>query len=54
MAKQSVVHVLWERPAYKDSRDAFMVKLKRLGRREFEDFKTVSFVESFFCSKLYI
>ena len=51
MAKQSIVHVLWERPAYKDSRDAFMVKLKGL---EFEDFKTVSFVESFFCSKLYI
>ena len=30
-----MVHVLWECPDYKDSRDIFMIKL-RLARREFQ------------------
>ena len=37
---ESVVHVLWECPAYNDSREEFMDKLRPLGET-FKDFKAL-------------
>ena len=37
----SVVHVLWECPAYKDSRDTFMIKCRDLLRESLKDLKSV-------------
>ena len=36
---ESVVHVLWECPAYKDSREEFKVKLKATLGKAFRDLK---------------
>ena len=36
---ESVVHVLWEFPAYKDNREGFMVKLRAILGEVFKDFE---------------
>ena len=38
---ESVVHVLWECPAYKDSRAEFMVKLRAAVGKTFKDFEAL-------------
>ena len=38
---ESVVHVLWECPAYKDSREDFMIKLRSILGEAFKDFKAL-------------
>ena len=37
----SVVHVLWECPAYKDSREEFMIKLRSTLGEAFKDFEAL-------------
>ena len=39
---ESVVHVIWECPVYKDSRDAFMAKLQNLLGEGWNDFNCLS------------
>ena len=38
---ESIVHVLWECPAYKDSRNEFMVKLRATLGEAFKDFEAI-------------
>ena len=42
---ESVVHVLWECPAYKDSREEFLVKLRATLGEAFKDFKALDNIE---------
>ena len=42
---ESVVHVLWECPAYKDNREGFMVKLRAILGEVFEDFKVLDNID---------
>ena len=42
---ESVVHVLWECPAYKDSREEFMIKLRSTLGEGFIDFKALDNIE---------
>ena len=42
---ESVVHVLWECPAYKDSREEFMIKLRSTLGEAFKDFKALDNIE---------
>ena len=39
--EESVVHVLWECPAYKDRREEFMIKLRSTLREAFKDFEAL-------------
>ena len=41
----SVVHVLWECPAYKDSREEFMIKLRPTLGEAFKDFEALDNIE---------
>ena len=43
---ESVVHVLWECPVYKDSREEFMVKLRATLGEVFEDLEALDNIES--------
>jgi len=38
---ESIVHVLWECPAYKDSREEFLAKLRSTLGEAFKDFKAL-------------
>jgi len=40
-ARSSVVHVLWECPAYKDRREEFMIKLRSTLGEAFKDFEAL-------------
>ena len=42
---ESVVHVLWECPAYKDSREEFMVNLRATFGVVFKDFGALDSIE---------
>ena len=42
---ESVVHVLWECPAYKDSREEFMIKLRSTLGEAFKDFEALENIE---------
>ena len=42
---ESVVHVLWECPAYKDSREEFMIKLRSTLGDAFKDFEALDNIE---------
>ena len=42
---ESVVHVLWECPAYKDSREEFLAKLRATLGEAFKDFETFDNIE---------
>ena len=42
---ESVVHVLWECPAYKDGREEFMIKLRSTVREVFIDFEALDNIE---------
>ena len=42
---ESVVHVLWECPAYKDSREEFMIKLRSTLGEVFKDFEVLDNIE---------
>ena len=42
---ESVVYVLWECPAYKDSREEFLVKLRATLGEAFKDFKVLDNIE---------
>ena len=42
---ESVVHVLWECHAYKDSREEFMIKLRSTLGEAFKDFKALDNIE---------
>ena len=42
---ESVVHVLWECPAYKDSREEFMIKLTSTLRQAFKYFEALDNIE---------
>ena len=42
---ESVVHVLWECPAYKDSREEFMIKLRSTFGEAFKDFEALDNIE---------
>jgi len=47
---ESVVHVLWECPAYKDSREEFMVKLMSTLGEAFRDLEALDNIErAFLC-----
>ena len=45
---ESVVHVLWECPAYKDSRKEFMIKLRSTLGEALKDFEALDNVERAF------
>ena len=45
---ESEVHVLWECPACKDTRDAFIVKRRNLLGESFKDFESMGIVETLF------
>ena len=42
---ESVVHVLWECPAYKDSREEFLAKLRATLGEAFKDFEALDNIE---------
>ena len=42
---ESVVHVLWECPVYKDKREGFMVKLRAILGEAFKDFEALDNIE---------
>ena len=42
---ESVVHVLWECPAYKDSKEEFMIKLRSTLGEAFKDFEVLDNIE---------
>ena len=43
--RESVVHVLWKCPAYKNSREKFMVKLRDILGEAFKDFEALDSME---------
>ena len=42
---KSVVHVLWECPAYKDSKEEFMINLRSTLGEAFKDFEALDNIE---------
>ena len=42
---ESVVHVLWVCPVYKDKREGFMVKLRAILGEAFKDFEALNNIE---------
>ena len=49
---ESVVHVLWECPVYKDKREGFMVKLRAILGEAFKDFEALDNIEKAFFALL--
>ena len=51
---ESVIHVLWERSAYKDSREEFMVRFSATLGEAFKDFEALDNIEKASCCGLQV